>query len=217
MAAVYQLEVAGLRWLTERTFEIGFHRPDGFAFIPGQKIRFLAGDISRDYTLVNGPDAPFLTICVRLVDGGRFSPQLARARTGDRFTISAAFGYFRFQPSPRPAVFVATGTGIAPFVAFVRAGAGGFTLLHGVRTPGELYYRDELEAASGSYTACLSGEKDPPGNTFFSGRVTGYLESRPASGEYDFYLSGRGEMISDATLIIDRRFPGSLVFSESFF
>ncbi len=42
---------------------------------------------------------------------------------------------------------------------------------------------------------------------------------RTASGfaSYDLYLCGRQEMIRDATLMADERFPGSLVFSEFFY
>jgi ferredoxin-NADP reductase len=48
-------------------------------------------------------------------------------------------------------------------------------------------------------------------------RVTDFLEQKLSPGSYDFYLCGRGEMVRDATHIIDRRFPGARVFSELFF
>ncbi len=34
---------------------------------------------------------------------------------------------------------------------------------------------------------------------------------------YDFYLSGRPEMIRDVTAPIDEQFPGSIVYAERFF
>ena len=45
-------------------------------------------------------------------------------------------GYFTFRDFRLKPVFVATGTGIAPFVSMVRAGAKGFIVLHGVSTGG---------------------------------------------------------------------------------
>ena len=113
-------------------------------------------------------------------------------------------------------VFVATGTGIAPFRAMTGAGARGFTLLHGVETPADLHYRDFIRPRAGAYVACLSAS--PPAEPdHFSGWVTDYLRRRLPPGVYDFYLCGRRDMIRDATLLVDERFPDSLVYSETFY
>jgi benzoate/toluate 1,2-dioxygenase reductase component len=211
----FQVFVSHQRWLTGNVCEVGFERPAGFTYIPGQKVRLTLQDISREYTLVNHPDASELTVCVRHVADGRFSPLLAEARTGDSFSMSSATGFFTYQPTGRPAVFVATGTGIAPFLAFVRAGVRGFRLLHGVRTEGDLLYREEVAEAAGEYKPCLSasGSNGP----LWSGHVTTYLENFLAAAIYDFYLCGNSNMVRDAIRIIDRRFSGSKVFMETFF
>lgn len=202
-------------WLTAQTFELSFSRPSGLEFRPGQKIGFIHQDCRRDYSLINAPQDQELAICVRQVPQGRFSHLLAAAPMGAQFRIKPPFGFFIFQPSDRPAVFIATGTGVAPFVAYVRAGVRKFHLLHGVRLVEELYYRPELARAAETYIACVSGESC--GGQVFAGRVTSYLERHFAPGAYDFYLCGRAEMIRDATRLIDRRFSGSYVFSETFF
>lgn len=49
------------------------------------------------------------------------------------------------------------------------------------------------------------------------GTVTDYLARRLPRDRYDFYLCGRSEMIRDAILVIDDRFPGSLVYTETFY
>lgn len=207
--------------------EYGFERPGDFEIRPGQKITFYypapVPELSRDYTLINAFDDDELTICVRTVPSGRFTPHLARASVGDRFEISKPHGYFAFQPSSRKPVFVATGTGIAPFVAFVRSGVRDFLLLHGVQSRKDLYYLDILAEAARIHVACLSADTpadtidSPSVATEFPGRVTGYLRERLPDGAYDFYLCGRGEMVEEAVHIVDDRFPGSLVFSEPFF
>jgi ferredoxin-NADP reductase len=129
---------------------------------------------------------------------------------------SGPHGYFTFKPSPRPAIFVATGTGVAPFVSMARAGTKGFTLLHGVKRAEDLFYRDLLSASAQRYMACLSEDAsaDP---TVFAGRVTRHLERQVPPGACDFYLCGRSEMIRDVTWLVDDRFPGSRVYSEIFF
>ena len=123
------------------------------------------------------------------------------------------------RPSARPAVFVATGTGIAPFVSIVSAGAGAVCLLHGVRGPEELYYRDILAEQVNQYIACLSDAT--PGSSAaedaFAGKVTEYIAGSLEPGEYDFYLSGNQAMIRDVTHLVDERFSGSLIFTEIFY
>ncbi|MDA8139979.1 MAG: FAD-binding oxidoreductase [Desulfobacteraceae bacterium] len=214
----YQLTVTALQWLSADTFELRFDRPEGFSYEPGQKIGFRHQDVYRDYTLLGPPQAPELAICARRLDQGRFTPLLAAARPGDRFEVSAPSGYFTFQSASRPAVFIASGTGITPFVAFTRAGVRGFELLHGARAAAELYYSRELAPAARRYVPCLSAE--PSARTYpltFHGHVTQYLAQALPAGIYDFYLCGPGDMIREAIQIIDARFDGSRVFSELFY
>jgi benzoate/toluate 1,2-dioxygenase reductase subunit len=219
MPGLYPAVVCGQKWLTAHTFEIRFRRPAEFAFLPGQKVQVIHEGVKRDYSLLTTPDDDELAICVRHIPQGRMSPVLAHARVGRVFHLTPAFGFFLFQPSRRPAVFVATGTGIAPFVAFARSGVQRFQLLHGVRCAEELYYHDLLAPAASSFIACLSGPRSPDTHWphVFTGRVTAYLENQLIAGDYDFYLCGRGEMVRDALRIIDQRFPSSRVFTETFF
>jgi ferredoxin-NADP reductase len=156
---------------------------------------------------------------VRLVAAGLFSPVLAAADIGTLFSFTGPHGYFIFQPSPRPPVFVATGTGVAPFVSMSRAGLTGFTILHGVRKADELFYQAEFRVAAGLYVPCLSHapleSALPPGG--YRGLVTGYLRGNLAPGAYDFYLCGRREMIRDVTLLVDERFPECRIYTEIFY
>jgi NAD(P)H-flavin reductase len=143
---------------------------------------------------------------------------LATADIGSRFHFAGPYGYFLFRPSIKQAVFVATGTGIAPFVSMARSKSRGFVLLHGVSTCSELYYKPLLKSMVQHYIPCVSD--DMPGQYSsgegFSGRVTQYLERHLEPGAYDFYLCGKQEMIKDVMLIIDSHFSGSLVYTERF-
>ena len=215
--SLYSVAVLDLRWLSGEVFEIRFERPDGFAYQPGQKISFVEGSLRRDYTLLGPAHVDELALCVRHVPNGRFSPRLARASRGDRFQITAPFGYFTYKASSRSAVFVATGTGIAPFVAYAHAGTRGFALLHGGRTVEALYYRDILADAADRYMPCISGEPPrEPLPAVFAGRVDQYLSTVFPEGVYDFYLCGRAGMIRDVIRVIDLRFKASRVFMEAF-
>jgi ferredoxin-NADP reductase len=202
--------------LADSTFELRLSRPAGFRFQPGQRITLQHGRHARDYTLANALEDDVLTVLVRLIPTGQVTPLLDQMPIGTELGFTGPAGRFRFQPSHRPAVMIATGTGIAPFVAMIRAGVKPFMLLHGVRTKAELYYREELAATTNHYIPCLS--KAPPGHgEAFHGYVTHFLQTRRGLVDCDFYLAGRMEMIHGAIQIIDAGFAGARVFTEAFF
>lgn len=205
------------RWLCRRTFELTLSRPAGFSFSPGQRIRVFRDGDERDYSIVSAQDDGHLTLCIRRVPGGRVTEALARLTTGASVDFAGPFGYLSWRPADRPTVFVATGTGVAPFVAMLRSGAAGFVLMHGVRDSSELYYASELRRAARIYVPCLSAAGTGAPRGAFAGRVTDYLRAALAPGIYDFLLCGRREMIGEAVGIIDERFVGSRVHTEVYF
>lgn len=211
----YTADIIAHRWLSKKTFEIKLNRPEAFNFNPGQRISLKHETVERDYSLASSPDEPHLTLCIRHVAGGLLSQLLGDAKTGSRISFYGPHGYFTFKPSGRPAVLVASGTGIAPFRSMVRSGITPEFILHGVETSADLYYADELQPASGSYVPCLS--QSSKSQTYFNGRVTEYLQRHLPSKNYDFYLCGAREMIRDVTLLVDELFEDSLVYTEAFY
>lgn len=216
VADTYTSELIERRWLSNKSFELTLKKPSAFEYSPGQWIRLIHDVIERDYTLISAPTEPTLALCIRNVDAGRLTPELSHAPVGTPFTFSGPHGYFTFKPSNRPPVFVATGTGVAPFVSMARAGVTGFTLVHGVRSAAENYYALVLKSAAKQYVLCLS-ETVQSGDDFFQGRVTDFLYQNLAPGSYDFYLCGRREMIRDVINCVDEKFSESLVFTEIFY
>jgi benzoate/toluate 1,2-dioxygenase reductase component len=106
--------------------------------------------VRRDYTLLGPLEAARSSGLLRAPHsrGPVFSPT-GRRPAGRAFRGDRPLRLFYFQATRRiRSVWVATGTGIAPFVAFVRAGVRGFDLLHGCGPVAELYYRDELSRAA---------------------------------------------------------------------
>jgi len=204
------------RRLSRHTFEIELSRPQAFEFEAGQRIQIAARGLQRDYSLVNGPNSPTLRLCIRKLENGRMSDYLDSCPNETALQIRGPMGYFIFRPSGLAPVWVATGTGIAPFVSMTRGGVRGFTLLHGVRTPEERYYAATLQNAADRYIACISSDL-PSSSDAFAGRVTDFLSRHLEPGRYDFYLCGRREMIRDVTWLVDERFGGSRVFTEIFF
>jgi len=214
--ASYLAIIKQRQWLGPKTFELTIQRPSGFNFFPGQRLRIIHAAGERDYSLASGSDAHELNLCIRLVEQGRVSGFLSTCDIPTEIPIKGPSGYFTFKPSSRQAIFVATGTGIAPFCSMARSGISGFFLLHGVPHPAERYYRDLVQPAAKIYVACISNAGQTS-KTLFAGRVTDYLAQHIPTGAYDFYLCGSRAMIRDVTRLVDCRFPNSLVYTEMFY
>ena len=212
-------ELIHRRWLSDSAFELELSRPPRLHFRAGHTIQLIYQDQKRYYSLVSAPSDPTLSLCINFIERGFFSPLLASAEIGVTFEITGPHGYFNFSPSPRPPVFIATDTGIAPFVSMARSGMRDFVLLHGARHAGELYYQDRLRPSARKYLPVVweRSEAAPVNSGLFHGKMVNLLAQQLEPGRYDFYLCGWRKMIKDVTHLIDDRFPGSHIYTEVFY
>ena len=218
-AAIQEVQLLQRRWLTKSVFEIELTRPPDWNFKPGQTLCFIHESLERYYSLLSTPDDPTFEICVYLVSGGNFSPVLADAEIGTPFNITGPHGYFTFNRSERPPIFVATGTGIAPFVSMGRSGVTDFILVHEVEAAEDLFYQDLFRKIAANYIPCLqqTSTTDPLMADVFNGDAAGYIKTNLPPASYDFYLCGERKMTREVTLLADEQFPGSYVFKEVFY
>jgi benzoate/toluate 1,2-dioxygenase reductase component len=213
-------ELLNRRWLSERALELELSRPAHFHFTAGQSIQLIHQDHKRYYSPISGTADRNVSLCVNFLEHGYFSTLLATVQPGFRFGFSGPHGYFTQCPSPHPYVLIATDTGIAPFVSMVRSGLRGFTLFQGARHPNELYYRDILRKAAGTYIPILW--RDHAGDTQTTacggyGIMRHVIVQNLLPGVYAFYLCGCLQMIKDVTRLVDEYYPGSHVFTEVFY
>lgn len=97
-------------------------RPDEEVdFLSGQYVGLRYDGTSRAYSLASSPTREDLELCVRRVPGGRLSPHICDdLATGDELTVRGPYGDLVLQDdSPRDVVFLATGTGVAPFRSMI--------------------------------------------------------------------------------------------------
>src|SRR5262249_4908580 len=69
----------------------------------------------RAYWVASLPAGNRFELCLNCVQDGIFSPHLFEMKPGDSVEMTAPLGFFTIRNPAREAVFVATGTGIAPF------------------------------------------------------------------------------------------------------
>src|SRR2546422_6736717 len=92
-----------------------------FGFVAGQWLSLKANkpdgeEISRAYSIASPPgDDNRFALCLNRVQEGFMSNFLCDMKEGDEIHCQGPFGDFILRPPLRDTVFIATGTGIAPF------------------------------------------------------------------------------------------------------
>jgi ferredoxin-NADP reductase len=150
------------------------------------------------------------------VEGGLVSPLLGKLERGGIVEISGPYGEFCLDVAGadrKKFLFIATGTGIAPFHSFVKTlPALDYTLLHGVRDSSEQY--DRADYAKWRYVPCVSQPSDGQPSM----RVTDYLRNHPVASGTFCYLCGNRSMIIEAFEILrGQGVSGDQITTEVFF
>lgn len=145
-------------------FEFAIEDLESFDFKAGQFISTVAVDPTgktqtRAYSIASAPSKNRFELCVNRVEGGFFSNHLADLAdmpVGDTLQVHGPYGHFVLQQPVTDAIFVATGTGIAPMRGFTqwlfpedgpdRSEGKQIWLVYGTRHESEVYYSDYFEA-----------------------------------------------------------------------
>ena len=192
-SARHMVKVRGLSWMTPTTYVIDFVMDDNgtsqvFDFKPGQFLSiFVEKDgktISRPYSIASSPtQKDAVELVIKVVEGGFMSNYLKDRQPGERFRIIAPLGGFILQePVATDIAFIATGTGIAPFIAMTKYMIDHGTMdrevwmVTGHRYVKELLYHDllqdwERKYPNFHYVPTISRPETPD----WTGRV-GYVE-----------------------------------------
>lgn len=209
--------VQEVRELTEATYVLRFNRND-MQFRPGQHL--VAGVVgeeeAREYSIYSGVNDKYLEILVREVEKGTVSCKLKKLKPGNILEIKGPYGFFMYNtqpPSFKKFIFLASGTGIAPFHSFARTFPNAdYKIIHGIRTIDEAYDKDHY--GEGKYISCTS--RDEKGD--YHGRLTGYIKEVDFDKDVMIYLCGNSEMVYESMDILQERgFSSSQIYTEVYF
>ncbi len=189
-----------------------------FDFIPGQVVAIAMDkkEEPRLYSIASGNNANHIRILFDVNPEGLLTPGLAAIQPGDYLLMSSPFG--RFLGTEEPAWWIATGTGVAPFISMAESGLGkNKTLLHGARTSGEFWFSDYFtETMQENYLRFASRETVPGIQT---GRLTQWLNMQsnlPTNIKY--YLCGSANMVVEVRdILVSKGIPYENVIAEIYF
>jgi CDP-4-dehydro-6-deoxyglucose reductase len=171
----------------------------------------IAENINRAMSIASPPQDKSVILSFHDVSpGGPGSQWLLARQTGDQVKLMGPLGRFVVEhESPRKKVFVATGTGIAPFHSMLLDETDNqlikenMSLYWGLRHKEDIFINCELEKldidrASFSYYLTLS--QPPEDWKGLTGHVTDHIfENEENLISCDFYLCGNKKMITELT------------------
>ncbi|SAL84839.1 oxidoreductase FAD/NAD(P)-binding subunit [Caballeronia arvi] len=192
---------------TTIAFSVELENRADLSFLPGQyvNIRVPGTDQTRSYSFSSGPSEPHLSFLVRNVPQGVMSGWLREtAKVGDSIDFRGPLGSFYLRPIERPVLFLAGGTGLAPFLSMldkIVADGGSPYPIHmilGVNSDADLVGIDRLETYAQrlpnfTYACTVSSPDSVHPN---KGYVTGHISaSQLNDGDADVYLCGPPPMV----------------------
>ena len=196
----------GVERLSETSIAFTLERPPGLAFLPGQyvSLRVPGTEERRSYSFSSAPGDAGLSFLVRDIPQGLMSRWLREAATpGTPMEFTGPSGGFYLREVRRPLLFLAGGTGLAPFLSMLgHLAATGTTLpvhlVYGVTNDADLVGVAELEALAArilgfTFATVVAAEASPHPRR---GYVTAHVEpARLHGGEVDVYLCGPPPMV----------------------
>jgi len=208
----YQTTVSLTESLTPHVKRIHFQLPAGatMTFRAGQFVQIFVPTADKprrtSYSIASPPyESTFFELCVTLVDGGVSSTFLHNLKVGDSVQAMGPLGRFTLpDPLPRDIVFIATGSGIAPFRSMIldlvhRNAPQKISLVFGNRFDNDILYKtewEELERQNTSFRKRFTLSRPHETWTGKKGYVQDALAdfiSSPA--EKDYYICGLVKMI----------------------
>lgn len=225
-------KVAAKTQLTAKIYEVKFQlvNPDRLEFQAGQNLMLMiAPGINRAMSIASPPSQKNQLLMVADISPmGPGSVWTLNLKEGQEVNFLAPTGGdLMMLGSDRKKVFVATGTGIAPFRAMIldyleHGGKAQIELYWGLRFEEDLYWQEEFKAISKStanFQFHLILSKPTANWQGTTGHVTEHVLSEvPDLPSCDFYLCGNKTMVSDVRdQLLSKNVPKEQIKTELFY
>ena len=201
-------KIAQVEKLSDSTigFSIELDDPSALTFLPGQyvNVQIPGTDLTRAYSFSSPPGSTIASFVVRNVPNGRMSQYLSDvAKPGEAISFSGPNGSFYLREIKRPVLFLAGGTGIAPFLSMldylaVAGSAQPIKMVFGVTNDMDLVALEKLDAIKSKLpgfeyrTVVASAESAHERKGYVTEHIEGdWLNS----GDVDVYLCGPVAMV----------------------
>lgn len=211
-------KLTGKKTLTYDVAEFTFKTDEPFLFKAGQFITIKINDkvppCFRAYSIASQPQNDnIFKLCIKVVPEGRGSNWINNLEIGNEIEFLGPSGNFVFSSKPEQEVlFIATGTGVAPFLAMVgdeliKGNRQKLDLVFGLRHEKDIFYETNFKKMAENHSNFqfnLTISQPETANWHGNiGRVTNFLETYPLNPEKTaVYICGLKDMISSVTELL---------------
>ena len=173
--------------------------------------------INREYSVCSGENDETLDFLIREVEGGILSKKLRELKKDDEVKVLGPYGSFYLDQIDlnKKYIFIATGTGISPFMSLLKTFPKiNYQLFHGVRFEEDII----SELSEKNYFKFVSKEKVNKEN-FFYGRISSNFDMIKKQDKNSFvFLCGNSLMVTEIyDKLINNNFKSENIFTEIFF
>src|SRR3954451_25434282 len=189
----FQARVQSVEKLSDTTIAFSLEGAGALTFLPGQYVNVLVPgtDQRRSYSFSSPPGGETQSFLVRDIQPGLMSTFLReKAQPGTVIDFIGPSGSFYLREIRRPLLFLAGGTGLAPFLSMLgriaETGTGGYPIhmVYGVTNDADLVGADQLQAFADrvrgfSFTTCVAAEASAHPR---KGYVTAHIEPETLNG-----------------------------------
>lgn len=225
MSKFHKLKIANRKPETRDAVSLEFSVPaalgDTFKFAQGQHLTFRAvidgSEERRSYSISNAVQDNRLTVTVKRVPGGKFSPWMCDVvREGDEIDVAPPLGRFHVPLQPDAQhhyLAIAAGSGITPIYSVIRSTLlaepkSQFTLIYGNRSTPHVIFRDALldlkDFFPQRFNLIFVMSREPQDIPLFFGRLDKDKIEAVVKGQIDLsaidnvFLCGPESMMSEA-------------------
>lgn len=199
-------EVLGVDKLSETSFSLRVKPSKAIKFLPGQYVNVTVPGTGkhRSYSFSSAPGTDEATFLVRNIPGGVMSSYLGDgAKAGDAVMLTGPMGAFYLRPMERRQLWLAGGTGLAPFLSMLehvaeQGSEQAITIYYAVTNAADLVELDRVNSLAeeiGNVTVItvLAADKDAHERKGF---VTDHVSDDDLNGGVcDVYLCGPPPMV----------------------
>lgn len=217
--------VTSIRVETPRAKSFRLRLSQWRAHLPGQyyTIRLTAPDgyqAVRSYSIASSPlDEGEIELTVDCLSDGEVSPFLHDVvEVNDELEVRGPLTEYFTWAGRSPVLLIGGGSGVVPLMAMLRHQRRAvleaqMRLLYSVRSPDDVFYRDEL----GDETTLTYTRRMPEGWTGATGRIDADMVRRLASPDGIAYICGPHGFVETATgLVMDAGYDGEHIRTERF-
>ncbi len=220
----YEAVVESMTDLTYDIKELRFRltNPPTISFKPGQYIQLEAPEypgnpqpVYRAYSMSSpAQENGGIELIIRQAPNGVCTTWVFRyLKVGDRVRLNGPYGDFWLRPTERRIVFIAGGSGFAPFKSIIQSqpeelSRRGTTFFFGARARKDLFHLDFMQRYTGRYAGlrfipALSMPEPGDEWTGERGLITGVLDRHvPDASNTEFYLCGSPGLIDACAKVL---------------